>query len=412
MPVKFMCHIPLRYALILFTVLYLTSTCFALFKLFYSSREQSAGNPEQNSLIPQLSNLGKPYLIPKNVANNQPNFSLPIIEIWGKAAIGMYLWKHVLGGEVAESGNSWYSYGSLSMGNMSFVFRSGPGVVPNTVPLNVQYLILVVNGRSENKITAAKIWLESLHSYSHLKKVILVVLGNEKCDNAWLLPYMKSKGGVVNAAFLVYDSTLVDNREFFQWPLGVATYRGFPNLQEDEVDLLSSRPYLCNFLGTVYKNSSRETLLDVVKINNIEDECLVLGRQKWSPLETEFTLQRYISALHKSDLTLSPVGENTECYRIYESLSLGSVPVVEDVVTPGNCDRNQNIAPLRLLKDHGAPLIYIKNWSALPGLLSEERLLTLEEKVQRRLNTVQWYKHFKIAMRDVFIGVISKVFFA
>ncbi|XP_071438816.1 ribitol-5-phosphate xylosyltransferase 1-like [Hetaerina americana] len=411
MPVKQKSFISLRNALVLFPVLYLTLTGFAAFKLYYNDRVQLQSNRERDKLKPESSSVVNPFLIPKNVKNNQPNFSLPIVEIWGKAAIGIYLWKHILGGEVTESGNSWYSYGSLSMGNMSFVFRSGPGVVPSTVPRNVQYLILVINGRSESKINAAKIWLESLSSYGLLKKVILVVLGNEKCDNLWLLPYMKSRGGKANAAFLVYDSTLIDNQEFFQWPLGVATYRGFPNLQEDEVDIHSSRPYLCNFLGTVYRNSSRETLLEVVKTNNLEDECFILGRQKWSPLETKFTLQRYISALHKSDLTLNPVGENTECYRLYESLSLGSTPVVEDVVTPGNCDHNLNVAPLRLLKDHGAPLIYIKNWSDLPGLLSEERQLTLDEKVQRRVTTILWYKHFKNTMKDFLIGVVSKVFF-
>ncbi|KAG8227850.1 hypothetical protein J437_LFUL010705 [Ladona fulva] len=346
---------------------------------------------------------------PRIIQKSQIISSLPTIEVWGKAAIGEYLWKHILGGELTDKDNSWYSYGSLNVNNISFIFRSGPGVAPNTVPQNVQFLVLVINGRSESKISAAKIWLDSLPSFRYLRNVILVVLGDEKCDNDWLLPYMKSRGGKVNAAFLVYDSPLVDNREFFQWPLGVATYRGFPNLQDEDIDLLSSRPYLCNFLGTVYKNSSRETLIETIKLNNLEDECLILGRPKWSPLETKLTLGRYISSIHKSDLTLNPVGMNTECYRIYESLSLGSIPVVEDVVTTGNCDRNNFQSPLRLLKDHGAPLIFIKNWSDLPLLLSEERMLTLEEKVQRRIFAMQWYKNFKTTMRDILIETIYKV---
>lgn len=45
----------------------------------------------------------------------------------------------------------------------------------------------------------------------------------------------------------------------------------------------------------------------------------------------------YQYALSLSDLTLNPVGMNTECYRIYEAMAHGSVPVVEDKTTPGLC---------------------------------------------------------------------------
>lgn len=131
---------------------------------------------------------------------------------------------------------------------------------------------------------------------------------------------------------------------------------------------------------------------------------------RWSPMETKETLKIYMTALLKSDLTLSPVGKNTECYRIYEALSLGSVPVVEDVVTPGNCDSSL-ISPLRLLKKYEAPLIYVKNWHELPFLLQHEAQLTLEEKVERRIHIAEWYKSFKINIAKHFVSTIRKKFF-
>lgn len=49
------------------------------------------------------------------------------------------------------------------------------------------------------------------------------MLGNEHCENDWLVPYSAKAGGIINTTFIVYDSQLVDNVHFYQWPLGVAT---------------------------------------------------------------------------------------------------------------------------------------------------------------------------------------------
>lgn len=44
--------------------------------------------------------------------------------------------------------------------------------------------------------------------------------------------------------------------------------------------ITSNRPYLCNFLGTVYKNSSREALMQVLKHSGLEKECVIAAREK------------------------------------------------------------------------------------------------------------------------------------
>ena len=58
------------------------------------------------------------------------------------------------------------------------------------------------------------------------------------------------------------------------------------------------------------------------------------------PGETQESRQEYYHALLHSDFTLNPVGKNTECYRVYEAMSYGSVPIVENRMTPGNCGNN------------------------------------------------------------------------
>ncbi|XP_063219372.1 ribitol-5-phosphate xylosyltransferase 1-like isoform X4 [Bacillus rossius redtenbacheri] len=210
---------------------------------------------------------------------NQSSPSSHTVEIWSKASLGNYLWKHILNGEIQVLQNGLVEYGELTLKNIIIKYRTGPGIIQTTVPSDVRYLVIALNGRSADKITTAKSWLNYLHQYRNLRGVIVVLLGDEACNNNWLLPYMQSRGGAVNAAFIVYDSSLVDNEEIFQWPLGVAVYRKFPNTSPKDVDVSLSRPYLCNFLGTVYKHSSREKLIEVLNSSSFNGKCMVRGRK-------------------------------------------------------------------------------------------------------------------------------------
>ncbi|XP_043404499.1 ribitol-5-phosphate xylosyltransferase 1 isoform X7 [Chelonia mydas] len=189
-------------------------------------------------------------------------------------------------------------------------------------------------------------------------------------------------------------------------------YRNFPMVEPNWSMLRSPRSYLCNFLGTVYKNSSRENLMEVLKQDGLDKLCWIAAREQWQPQETNESFRIYQDALLQSDLTLCPVGVNTECYRIYEACSYGSVPVVEDVMTPGKCGNSSiyHSAPLQLLKTMGAPFIFIKNWEGLPAVLEKEKNMSLQEKIQRRKKLIEWYRHFKAQMRDKFINILENSF--
>ena len=132
--------------------------------------------------------------------------------------------------------------------------------------------------------------------------------------------------------------------------------------------------------------------------------CVFICR--WVPKESKHSLNKYIAALKNSDLTMHPVGKNTECYRMYEALSFGTVPVVEDVMTPGICQ-----GPLRLMKLHKAPFIFIKNWKDISNVMKKELLLNYSQIVQRREEVVKWYKEFKENICSQFIKLIHSVFF-
>ncbi|XP_030404711.1 ribitol-5-phosphate xylosyltransferase 1 isoform X2 [Gopherus evgoodei] len=294
----------------------------------------------------------------KNMKSQQKQTDLKV-QIWGKAAIGLYLWQHILEGllEPADVTAQWRE-GSIKGGKTHFSFITGPAVVPGYFSVEADNVVLVLNGREDAKITYATQWLhyaQTLIQTRKLRHVAIVLLGSEQCNNEWIHPYLKRHGGFVELLFVVYDCTWVNEEDIFQWPLGVAT---------------------------------------------------------WQPQETNESFRIYQNALLQSDLTLCPVGVNTECYRIYEACSYGSVPVVEDVMTPGKCGNSSiyHSAPLQLLKTMGAPFIFIKNWEELPAVLEKEKNMSLQEKIQRRKKLIEWYRHFKAQMRHKFINILENSF--
>ncbi|XP_032078040.1 ribitol-5-phosphate xylosyltransferase 1 [Thamnophis elegans] len=338
------------------------------------------------------------------------------VQIWGKAAIGLYLWEHIFEGllEPADIKAQWRE-GSTKIGKSYFSFITGPSVVPGYFSVEADTVVLILNGREEGKIAYATQWLQyaqTLMQTHKLQHVAVVLLGNEQCKNEWIFPYLKSYGGFVELFFLIYDSSIVNEEDIFQWPLGVATYRHFPVVEPSWSMLQGPRPYQCNFLGTVYKNSSREIVLEILMQSGLHKLCWISVREQWIPQETNESLQIYQNALLESDLTLCPVGVNTECYRIYEACSFGSVPVVEDVMTPGNCGNSSvhHRAPLQLLKTMGAPFIFIKDWKELPAVLEKEQNMTLQQKIQRRKILMEWYQQFKAQMRQKFVSTLEKAF--
>lgn len=114
--------------------------------------------------------------------------------------------------------------------------------------------------------------------------------------------------------------------------------------------------------------------------------------------------------IRESDLTLSPAAINPECSRTYDAIALGSLPIIEDVSMPTTCNSTKK-APYALLKQHKAPVIFVKDWSQeLPDILVDFESLTLAQKSRRRLDLMRWYKIFKLDLQKHFISVITQKF--
>lgn len=344
-----------------------------------------------------------------------------IVEIWSKSAIGQYFWENIFDGNIESKLmtknelNHLYMEGWKTIDSVRFHFRTGPSLKPESYrSFRPKNLVLILNWRSNDKINYSNKWLRTIFEDPNNvpSNVGIIALGNESCNNTWFTDHMKNYPNL-RFLFLVYDSTLVDNQLIYQWPLGVATYRNFPSTSV--IDIHSSRPYVCNFVATIYPNSSRQELYNLFTKNDWNHKCLIKTRSKWIANENIESMNNYVEALHSSDLTLCPAGLNVECYRILEAVEYGSIPVIEEsiinhhnVQNKNQCDRQQ---VLRLFKQFNAPFHYVQNWTEqLPELLAQYNAMDLRELIRRRINLIKWYYRFRIHLRNHFVNVLKEKF--
>ena len=335
------------------------------------------------------------------------------VEIWSKAAFGQFLWENIFNGGIDKTlGDSLYIEGSTHISNITFLFRSGPSLkIESLNQFSIENLILLLNWRTEDKINYSLSWLQEVDRKNELRNVGIIALGNEKCHNDWFLRFFQIIDKI-RFLFIIYDWVLVDNKVIFQWPLGIATYRDFPPSKPGSLNIESVRPYLCNFIATVYPKSSRKEIQIFFKSHqNYTNRCLIKTRPKWTSSESDQSLDYYVNALQLSELTLSPIGMNHECYRILEAVEYGSIPVIEvnlSHVKSSSCDPNQ---VYRIFHEFNAPFLYVSNWTQeLPTILNNQASKTEAQKVAERVQLIKWYHRFKIQIRNRLIHVIQNNF--
>eukprot|EP00055_Hartaetosiga_balthica_P008490 m.31805 g.31805 ORF g.31805 m.31805 type:complete len:453 (+) comp6336_c0_seq1:74-1432(+) len=335
------------------------------------------------------------------------------VEIWSKASIGEYFQESIMGSVIEPKLNGvWFRSESTCTSDhkFKFTYRGGQGVIPQKVPKDTKHVVLILQARSDVQASEVRVWLDLIPSLPNVENVGVVLLAEEGCENLWFKSYLENTQSFkIRFVFMVYGGKdWIDNKRVFQWPLGVATYRKFPQ-SISRFDALGPtttglrRKYLCNLQATIYEGSSREKLLSILRQSGLDKHCFINARTRWLAHETVQTAEEYKNILLQSDFTLSPIGQNTECYRHYEAIVAGSIPIVEDVIQPESCGTN----PIQLLKDHNAPFIFIKSWDDLPTILKHEMRRTPLEMHERRRSLLDWYETFKLQMKNRFCNTLS-----
>lgn len=164
------------------------------------------GNPtaRPSTLNPELVPMFRPVLEGLR-RSAPPRHTAPLkVEVWGKAAIGNYLFQHVLAGWVeSRLGGVWH-YGEARCGNLQFRYRTGHGVRPSKVPQDAQHVVLVLNAHETHMEKEAMKWMDLLPKLAKLQHAVLVLHAREDCENDWLRPYLKSPAHKLRAVFMTY----------------------------------------------------------------------------------------------------------------------------------------------------------------------------------------------------------------
>ena len=145
----------------------------------------------------------------------------------------------------------------------------------------------------------------------------------------------------------------------------------------------------------------------IESLNTSSANAAILGRgfiqtpKRWSGNPNGGKAQRggylnadeYRAVLLNSVLTLAPAGGNPECFRLWEALEAGSIPVVPLDETYHQHPCSDSLLPLR---QSAAPIIFVRGWMELPGILKDlNDHPTRADQMQKE--ALAWYERF---MRD------------
>ena len=118
-------------------------------------------------------------------------------------------------------------------------------------------------------------------------------------------------------------------------------------------------------------------------------------RYTWKPNDTnseQLDTDHYVQVLYDSTFTLTPAGHNPECYRIYEALEAGSIPIfIRDDLYITSEEQHACVGALVHLYD--APLVVLESWKDLSSTVED----LLKDPVE--LNAMQdrltlWYETY------------------
>jgi len=181
----------------------------------------------------------------------------------------------------------------------------------------------------------------------------------------------------------------------------------FKHVTPPEIRRASQRELLFNFVGTLGTSPSRKRMMQSIKSLNTSSTSAILGRgffqtpERWSGNPNSGKAQKggylevdeYRAVLLKSVLTLAPAGHNPECFRLWEALEAGSIPVVPLGEAYHQHPCTDTLLPLR---QSAAPIIFVRGWTELPDILKDlNDHPTRADQMQKE--ALAWYERF---MRD------------
>jgi hypothetical protein len=147
----------------------------------------------------------------------------------------------------------------------------------------------------------------------------------------------------------------------------------------------SNRPIMFNFMGSVMpdKEPDRVHLQEVLRNNtwdNLTTRVQIFDKHVTEPNVT--TKYEYRNTLLASSFTLAPVGTADDCFRFWESIEAGSIPIFVRRVAPSYKDYNCPDAFEDVLATN-PPIVLLSTWDELPAFVKKVKESEIEDMRQR-----------------------------
>mmetsp|Transcript_24544 Transcript_24544/g.52065 ORF Transcript_24544/g.52065 Transcript_24544/m.52065 type:complete len:437 (+) Transcript_24544:382-1692(+) len=196
------------------------------------------------------------------------------------------------------------------------------------------------------------------------------------------------------------------------------------NQTEEETTLSApSRKYAFNAIFSDVEDTSRKRLANVISTRREESLITALQVQPKEASSRPLPLPTYnliydrddsdiprkeqrleasleMQVIQDSIFTLSPIGRNPQCYRLYEAVEAGSIPVViRDDLHVADAETN----PCRRVLKHwqDAPIVILDSWDELYPTM-HDLLENLEELDKMQSDLLTWYEDYMTAMVEEF----------
>ncbi|KAL7542073.1 hypothetical protein ACHAXR_011503 [Thalassiosira sp. AJA248-18] len=183
-------------------------------------------------------------------------------------------------------------------------------------------------------------------------------------------------------------------------PLGprLDAWKSFHKIQSSPgffIKHASKRRYAFNAIFSQSTNKSRKQLAQIIENqrNNSTLPIFTNMAKEWNrdannPRSEQLGTDSYTKIVLDSIFTLSPAGHNPECYRMFEAVEAGSIPILLKInLNPkGRC-----IGALHHWYD--APIVILESWDDLyPTVEKLMKNLEALDKMQTKLHT--WYDEY------------------
>jgi len=185
-------------------------------------------------------------------------------------------------------------------------------------------------------------------------------------------------------------------------PLGMRsdTWSSFQQLMKNRstfsIPLSSKRKYEFNAIFSESTSVERKHLAIILENQTQAHNAFVSIAKKWykhvnSPRADQIGTDQYVNVLLDSAFALAPAGHNPECFRLYEAVESGSIPIV--VLSDQHPLNSNDTHPCKDSLHHwrDSPIVFLQSWDDLYPTL-KDMLNNASALDQRQAELQSWYK--------------------